>query len=339
MSDIIDPYEVKKKPLNPYPTVGKSMSGNMKTPTHTLSSPAGSIFINGTSYSGTDIKVLAHIYEPGAAGLYRRKALVNEIKLAENDLLTQRGQLASLKSKLETVHKGTPEEEKISKQLTKQTDKVYSLDNLLDAMKTEMRSSEVSAMGGQPTGVGAVKPLGEIQTLSLSVMRDKRDVRALGHVGVKARTRGPRVIAGSMVFTVFLSHVFMELMSLHPSEFDGVKFTPAMADQMPPMDITIVFANEYGHTSRMAIYGVDLNTEGMVFSIEDIFTEQTFNFSARDYDPMRSVAERKIDEQYKMNNEWVGKRASDLIFEKDFQDIKNELDPFWRFQNRQDPYI
>jgi hypothetical protein len=169
--------------------------------------------------------------------------------------------------------------------------------------------------------------------------RDKRDVRALGHVGPKGRTRGPRSIAGSMVFTVFNKHVFADIMQMHATEFDGVKFTPACLDQMPPIDLTIVFANEYGHTSRMAIYGVDFATEGMVMSVQDMFTESTVSFFAYDIDPMRSVAQRRIDDAYKLANDWTGVSGSQWIFEEDFQKEKSLLNPFWRFATRQNPYI
>jgi hypothetical protein len=89
----------------------------------------------------------------------------------------------------------------------------------------------------------------------------------------------------------------------------------------------------------MSIYGVEFFREGMVLSVEDILTESTMNFMARDFDPMRSVAERKIDENCIMQAEWAGKKASDLIFEEDNWDTNKDLDPFYRFKVRQNPFI
>lgn len=146
-------------------------------------------------------------------------------------------------------------------------------------------------------------------------------------------------ISGTMIFTVFNKHVFDEVMQMHPTEFDGVKYTTALPDQMAPIDVTIVFANEYGHLSRMAIYGIDFATEGMVMSIQDILTECTLSFYAYDIDPMRSVAQRRIDDNYLLSNDWTGKSASDLMFEEDAQNEKNILNPFFRFAARQNPFV
>lgn len=315
--------------LNPY---GKSL-GKLGPTEKSISSPAGTVFIENTSYSGVDIQIYAHVYDPKNASLYRLKALTNEIKLAQTAQDTGKSDLARYRKKLESIHTDTPEEEKILRQIDNQIQKNRAIDNSLDAMSTDLSRTELSL------ATGAVIPLGTLQTISISTNRDKRDVRALGHVGPKGRTRGPRSYAGTMVFTVFDQHPLTEIMHAHSSEFDGVKFSPALVDQMPPIDLTLVFANEYGHISRMSIYGVDFATDGKVMSIQDIMTEETLSFFAWDYDPMRSVAQRRIDENYHLANDWTGVRASMLIFEEDFQEATSELNPFLRFIRRQDPYV
>jgi hypothetical protein len=57
---------------------------------------------------------------------------------------------------------------------------------------------------------GKTRVLGELQTLSFSVHRDKAPVRALGHTYVKGYTRGPLTIGGSLVFTLFNSSVLRD---------------------------------------------------------------------------------------------------------------------------------
>lgn len=56
---------------------------------------------------------------------------------------------------------------------------------------------------------------------------------------------------------------------------------PHYSDEIPPFDITITFMNEYGQSSEMSIYGVELTNEGMGLSIDDITTEKASSFVAR----------------------------------------------------------
>ena len=55
-----------------------------------------------------------------------------------------------------------------------------------------------------------------------------------------------------------------------------------LIDEIPPFDIVISAANEYGLRSRMVIYGVRLVNEGQVMSINDVYTENTYQFVATD---------------------------------------------------------
>ena len=113
--------------------------------------------------------------------------------------------------------------------------------------------------------------LGSLQTLSVSTHQDKRPVRSLGNVNAKDYVMGQRTIAGSLVFAVFDKHFADKIMK---------SVEVIMPDEIPAMDLTINFANEYGRTSRMAIYGVKLINEGQVMSINDLYTENTYQFVA-----------------------------------------------------------
>jgi len=61
------------------------------------------------------------------------------------------------------------------------------------------------------------------------------------------------------------------------------------ADQIPPFDISIAAANEYGHLMVMRIYGAECLNEGSGVSIDDIVTEQQHTFVARQVVPWQSV--------------------------------------------------
>ena len=54
------------------------------------------------------------------------------------------------------------------------------------------------------------------------------------------------------------------------------------SSELPPFDIIAIFANEYGNVGKIVIHGVDIVTEGSVLSIEDIYTEVSMQFVARD---------------------------------------------------------
>lgn len=132
------------------------------------------------------------------------------------------------------------------------------------------------------------KELGNLQTISYSIFREKSPVRALGFVGERGRTRGSRTIAGSMVFTVFDRHVLYDLLRRHPGDPNTNRVVPKdiadlsylMVDQIPPFDVIINFANEYGAISQMAILGLDLAAEGQVMSVQDLLTENTVQYTA-----------------------------------------------------------
>lgn len=57
--------------------------------------------------------------------------------------------------------------------------------------------------------------------------------------------------------------------------------TPILVDEIPPFDITISMANEYGHAAVMVLYGVEILNSGSQFSIDQIMSQQACTFAAR----------------------------------------------------------
>lgn len=123
--------------------------------------------------------------------------------------------------------------------------------------------------------------LGSIQTLSYSIHQEKQPIRSIGNINAKDYVMGPRTIAGSLVFAVFDRHFAYAAMADIKREYKNYHF---LADELPPFDITITYANEYGANSKLALYGVRLVNEGQVMSINDIYTENTYQFVATDID-------------------------------------------------------
>lgn len=290
----------------------------------------GSVVIdNKTSYSGVDIKAVVHIYDGGKLAQERQNRLLLDVQKLEGqlkDVLSAQSEL-----QVQTINNLT------SAQVTKMNAmarQVISLEHTIDALLDEQERI------GQTKPKFSTKVLAELQTISISTHREKFPVRALGATYPKAFTRGPRTIAGSMIFTVFDTNVLDQFLESHPSDFDAHNpTTSALIDQIPPFDITIAFANELGQVSRMAIYGVEFINEGQTMSIEDMLLENVCQFVARDVDPMRAVSRRRLDEANRMTQDIIPLRASALLDEADYQKYKEQISPFERFKKRNNPFI
>ena len=159
----------------------------------------------------------------------------------------------------------------------------------------------ITLPGGKPV------VLGELQTISYSIHRDKFPARTLGRINPKGFSYGGRTIAGSLIFTVFDKNVLkavveqaynsqvlghMNLDSFTDSEQAcqiNEMYYRMLSDEMPPFDVTITFANEYGQVAQLAITGITIVDEGQVMSIEDMMTENTMAYQALDITPMLPV--------------------------------------------------
>jgi hypothetical protein len=61
------------------------------------------------------------------------------------------------------------------------------------------------------------------------------------------------------------------------------------ADQIPPFDVSIAAANEYGHLAVMRVFGLEVMNEGSGISVDDIQTEQQHTYLARTMIPWTPV--------------------------------------------------
>lgn len=138
------------------------------------------------------------------------------------------------------------------------------------------------------TGKTISKVVGSLQTVTYSVHQEKTPVRCIGDMNAKGYVFGPRTIAGTLIFTVFNKHWAQDMMEEY---LDAYKINAHfLVDELPPINITISFANEYGNKARLALYGVTFINEGQVMSINDLYTENTFQFFATDIDYLSNIA-------------------------------------------------
>jgi len=71
------------------------------------------------------------------------------------------------------------------------------------------------------------------------------------------------------------------------SDQDAV--APWFSDQIPPFDVTLAAANEYGALAVMRIFGVELLNEGYGVSIDDIVSEMQNTYVARTLIPWKNL--------------------------------------------------
>ena len=149
--------------------------------------------------------------------------------------------------------------------------------------------------------------LGNVETISYSIHREKMPVRTLGKTYPKDFVRGQRTIAGSIIFVQFdESPLYILYRFFNKQKLENAhRYSSPLVDELPPFDIMLIFTNEYGYTSIIRIYGVEITDEGAAFSINDIYTENVMQFIAKDIDPMVSSGQQ-------------GKHQS-LLFEKQMQ--------------------
>lgn len=285
--------------------------------------------LNGMSYSGADIKAIVHIYDGGTAA---KNAISERIKRLRQDLNDIQTQLETIRTSIQDASL-TPA---LAAFNSGRISHLNSTKSILLGNEADIHQ-EINRLELERPQI-STKVLGEIQTLSVSTYREKVAVRALGHTYPKSYTRGGRTIAGSMIFAVMYQNVLEELLQSHPADFDMGTVTTALVDQLPPFDITIAFANEYGAVSRMAVMGVEFVNDGQTMSIEDMFLENVMQYVARDIDPMRQVGIHKKDLANNLSRDFT-QTGSALLLEEDYQQWKDKLNPFGRFNARNNRYI
>ena len=103
-------------------------------------------------------------------------------------------------------------------------------------------STGYKSFSGQDTLVFILFPnskpvlIGSITTLSWSIYRNKKQVMVIGRISPSGVSKGIRVVAGTMVFTVINQHWMEELKKFIPNLNVKMK-----SDELPPFDLIIFF--------------------------------------------------------------------------------------------------
>jgi len=266
-----------------------------------------------TTFSGSDITVVAYRNSRTPAERFaieeQEKELAEEIaykKKLEIDELTRMievtsrdgGALGSLDSKnfrsMQPKALKAPgalgEEGKYQNEVgSLETDKKF-LQIQKASRATDQRINDIKKNLKKRNELSYVK-FDNIHTVSYSSFREKFAVRSLGRTHAKGYTRGPRTIAGTMVFNTMQEQALMGLTNKeYVLDKDNAPHPNAISvDQIEPFNFLFVFANEYGAYSVMHLFGIEISSEGQEMSIDNLLTQNTFNFYATDLVPMQNI--------------------------------------------------
>lgn len=105
-------------------------------------------------------------------------------------------------------------------------------------------------------------------------------------------------IAGTMIFSVFDRYALYDIAKFKAKtdHLPGDNPMHMLGDQMTPFDISVLFQNELGDISKLAIIGISLVDEGQVMSVNDIYIESTHSFIADDVIPMYPITNGPMTE-------------------------------------------
>jgi hypothetical protein len=134
----------------------------------------------------------------------------------------------------------------------------------------------------------------ECTTLTISVHRVKDPARSCGFIGARGYSRGGRTIAGTFVLTELGKDALYEFLSAFALRDKSKDSNTAKVDQIPPLNISLLFANEAGYASSRRLLGVDMVTDGTVYSVNDAFSERTISYVAADMTPLLPISLKSV---------------------------------------------
>lgn len=150
---------------------------------------------------------------------------------------------------------------------------------------------------------GTLITLGTLSMISISSHREKFPVTSLSTVGPKSFCFGHRMIAGTLVFSIFNHSAFTQATGIAASPVGygsasskstgknpTLNFWDSPADELPPMDIHLIYDNTVkGEVYYEGLRGVVILDEGSVRSIDNPAIQESYSFMARDRIPLQPL--------------------------------------------------
>ena len=202
----------------------------------------------------------------------------------------------------------------------------------------ELTRTYTSFSGVDIRAVIGGEPIGQLQAISYAVQREKAPIYVMGRVDPLSFSRGKRGIAGTIITLMLDQHILFngplsnkkfvaDNDEIYPNVIDlkdadtanleqvdtgtatnlADQFSVAQAwyvDQLPPFDVVIVAANEYGQAAQMRIYGIEILNEGSGFSIDDMVIENQMTYVCRTSMPWQKMGSWDIGADGEFTGGW-----------------------------------
>lgn len=150
-------------------------------------------------------------------------------------------------------------------------------------------------VAGSNKSVRLSKQLVELTTITVSVHRVKSPAVAMGYINAKGWARGRRTIAGTIVLTKFTTDVLYSFLKSEAFTNDLSKDSAFVkVDQLPPFNLTLLFGDEFGNASYQRLMGIEFVTSGDVYSIQEMYSEQTISYVAADFTPLLPLTQNSL---------------------------------------------
>jgi hypothetical protein len=176
--------------------------------------------------------------------------------------------------------------------------------------------------------------LNSLSTVSFQVNEQKSPVRRLGYVSPVGFTRAIRTIAGTLVLTVLKDHPFSIIKdakrnTLNLSSYIGL--TSFLGEnkvvQNQEFDLLLKYQSEGNRRfySQFRIKGINLISQSMVTSVNDMVTEMVFQFMAKDFDDFKLIEDEAQKQEFNKVKEAITKdNINQLIakLEKEIETLK-----------------
>lgn len=171
-----------------------------------------------------------------------------------------------------------------------------------------------------------------LSTISIQVNEQKSPVRRLGRQHVTGFTRSIKTVAGTMVFVILNDHPLKGLIangniflsSRHVLDDTNKKY---QSTNILPFNLKLIYQTEHAtnNTAEINVYGIEVISQSIVTSSNDMVTEMVIQFLAKDYKEFyhSGIANQRLAEDtMNAENEYV--RQEDILNQMNLENIYNE---------------
>ena len=185
-------------------------------------------------------------------------------------------------------------------------------------------------------GADTFYKLNSLSTVSFQVNEQKSPVRRLGYVTPVGFTRAIRTIAGTLVLTVLKDHPLNIVGDDKTSKpLNTTKYHPLTevlgsnkVIQNKEFDLLLKYQSEGNRRfySEFKIIGINLISQSMVTSVNDMVTEMVFQFMAKDYEDFVLVDEKESSRRAAKKKEQEQKVTELVKIEKKVETVSLLVD-------------